>query len=109
MEPGGGERPGWQERQGETGQADPAGKLWPGWGGVGCSVISLMVMSSHVKPTPLQSHPASSLLLPHSHLRSLEDAQELVIGTFPCDMAMGTTTRSPLSFKMAISHRSNLS
>lgn len=89
----------------EAGQADTCLEAWSSHGtpeDMGRLSRFLTMTPSKVQPAPLQGHPASSLILLHSCLWSPEGAQRLVTGTCLHDAAMGTTTQSPLGFKMVI-------
>ena len=90
----------------EAGQADTCLEAWSSHGtpeDMGRLSRFPTMTTSKVQPAPLQGHTASSLILLHSCLWCPEGAQRLVTGTCLHDAAMGTTTQSPLGFKMVIS------
>lgn len=94
-----------RERQGRR---TPAWK--PGLAKEGMGVLSDSPQDDFIlcQASPTSRPSPSSLILPHSSLQSPKDTQKLVTDTIPHDAAMGTTTQSPLGFKMVISHMSNL-
>lgn len=86
-------------------------EAWAGQGALeGMGVLSDSPHDDFIlcQASPTSRPSPSSLILPHSSLQSPKDTQKLVTDTIPHDAAMGTTIRSPLGFRMVISHMSNL-